>query len=46
MQKGHRTSMSFLSVPLSLNLHVITNLEAPQTPCTWDFMEASLYRHD
>ena len=28
MEKGHRASMSFHSMPLSPNLHVFTNLEA------------------
>ena len=30
----------------SSSMDVFTNLEAPGTPCYWDFMEASSHRHD
>ena len=34
------------SAPLSPNLPVLTNPEALQILSLWDFMEASLHRHD
>lgn len=37
--KGCGASMSFSGVLLSQHLHVFSNLEAPQTPYFWDFME-------
>lgn len=42
---GMAQSFHVLSVPLSWNFHVFTNLEALQTPSFWGFMEVSLPRH-
>ena len=46
MGKGFRASMPSSAVPFSPNLHVFTNPEALRTLSFWDFMEASLHRHD
>lgn len=45
MGTWRRAPMPSLSVSLSPNLHMLTNLEALPAPSFWDFMETSLHEH-